>query len=463
MKHGERLPARFSLPRPAVWLFASLLLSPVPSRAADLMEVYRLAREQDPAFAAARHALEAVQQRVPQARAGLLPNLALTGGNSRNRSDVDFGRDSPAQDRHIRSWNWSLQLTQPLLRLQNHHAYDEAEYLAEQALAQFAQAEQELILRVTQAYFDVAAAEENIAVAEAQLKAMSEQLALARRGFESGTGAVTDVHEARARVELARAERVAALNEREEKRSELEKIVGEAPEILETPSVLRPLSVAPKPQPDDARAWIGQARDNHPQVRAQEAALAAAEAAVRKHRAEHLPTLDLVASHGRSHSSGSLDTPTDYSTAARSNVVGLQLAIPLYAGGATHARVAEAIAGRDKARADLEAARRQAATEARQAFSGVATGASRIEALDAAVESGQSAVQGNRVGYRLGIRINIDVLNAEQQLHASRRDLTLARYAALMQGLKLKAAAGVLAEDDLMTIDRLLEPGERPP
>jgi outer membrane protein len=195
-------------------------------------------------------------------------------------------------------------------------------------------------------------------------------------------------------------------------------------------------------------------------VRAQEATLAASEAAVRKNRAEHWPTLDLVASHGRSHSSGSLDTPNDYSTAARSNVIGLQLTIPLYAGGATNAKVSEAIAARDKTRADLEAARRQAAGEARQAFSGIATGASRIEALDSAVESGQSAVKGNRVGYGLGIRINIDVLNAEQQLHASWRDLTLVRYEPLMQGLKLKAAAGILGENDLVTINRMLGPGE---
>jgi outer membrane protein len=313
---------------------------------------------------------------------------------------------------------------------------------------------------VAQAYFDAVAAEEAIAVAEAQRKAMREQLALAQRGVENGTGTITDVHEARARVELARAEEVSAINDREEKRSELTKIVGEAPEALGDLAVLSPAVVAPRPLPNDARAWIAQARENHPRVRAQEAALVASEAAVRKHRAEHLPTLDLVASHGRSHSSGSLDTPNDYSTAARSNVVGLQLTIPLYAGGGTSARVAEAIASRDQARAELEAARRQAAGEARQAFSGIATGVSRIEALDAAVESGQSAVKGNRVGYGLGIRINIDVLNAEQQLYASQRDRTLARYETLMQGLKLKAAAGDLGEDDLETINRMLGPGE---
>jgi outer membrane protein len=432
-------------------LLSFLLHSPL--EAAGLIEVYRQAQASDPAFEAARHALEAVRQRIPQARAGLLPTVALTGSNSRNRSDVDFGQNTPAQDRDIRSWNWTLQLTQPILRMQNRYAYDEAEFLAGQAQAQFDEAEQELILRVTQAYFDVAAAEESIAVADAQLKAMNEQLAIAQRGFKNGTATITDTHEAKSRVGLARAERVAALNERETKRAELEKMAGELPQSL---AVLRPGIVAPTPQPDDAREWIGQARENHPLVRAQEAALSASEAAVRKNRAEHLPTLDLVASHGRNKSSGSLDTPTDYSTSARSNVVGLQLSIPLYSGGATNARVSEAIAGRDKARADLEAARRQAATDARQAFAGLYNGASMIEALDTAVESGESAVEGNRAGYRLGIRINIDVLNAEQQLYATQRDRTRARYDTLLQGLKLKAAAGVLGEDDLEAIDRML-------
>jgi outer membrane protein len=255
----------------------------------------------------------------------LLPNVVLTGSNSRNRSDVDFGRDVPARDRNIRSWNWTLQLTQPILRKPNDHAHDEAESLA-------------------------------------------EQLALAQRGFEKGAATITDTHEARSRVKLAHAERVAALNERESRRSELEKIVDEAPETWGDLFVLRPRAVTPKLQPEEAHAWIDQARANHPLARVQEAALQAAEAAVSKNRAEHWPTLDLVASHGRSHSSGSLDTPTDYSTAARSNVIDVQLTIPLYAGGATGARIAEALAVRDKTRADLEAARRQAATEARQAF-----------------------------------------------------------------------------------------------
>jgi outer membrane protein len=301
-------------------------------------------------------------------------------------------------------------------------------------------------------------AEDGIAVADAQLRAMGEQLAIATRGFETGTTSVTDVHEAKSRVDLARSQRVTALNELEAKRSELEKVVGQVPDKL---SVLRPSVVAPRPEPDDPQAWIGQAKESNPVVRAQRAALAATEATVDKNRAEHLPTLDLTASYGGNYSSGNLTIPADYTTLGKSRTVGIQLNVPIFSGGATDAKIAEALANRYKTRADLEAARRQAGSDARQAYAGIANGRAQIEALDSAVTSGQSAVKGNQAGYRLGIRINIDVLNAEQQLYTSLRDLTKARYDTLFQGLKLKAAAGVLSEEDLAAINGLLAP--RPP
>jgi len=424
--------------------------------AADLLDVYRLAQANDPTYESARYTLEALQQKLPQARAGLLPVLAANGNDGRTRADTTFS-NTPILGRDVRTWNWTLQLTQPLLRVQNVFAYGEAQSLVEQATAQFAQAEQDLVLRVGQAYFDVVVAEDGIAVADAQVRAMGEQLAIAKRGFETGTTSITDVHEAKSRVDLARSQRVTALNELEVKRSELEKVVGLLPERL---SVLRPSVVAPKPEPDDPQAWIAQAKENNPAVRAQRAALAAAESTVNKNRAEHLPTVDFTASYGGNYASGSLSTPLDYTTQAKSKAVGIQLNVPIFSGGATNAKVAEAIATRYKTQADLEVARRQAGSDARQAFAGIANGLAQIEALDSAVVSGQSAVKGNQVGYQLGIRINIDVLNAEQQLYTSQRDLTKARYDTLFQGLKLKAAAGVLSEADLVAINGLL--GARP-
>ncbi|WP_319240961.1 TolC family outer membrane protein [uncultured Propionivibrio sp.] len=422
--------------------------------AADFLEVYRLAQSSDQTFAAARETLAALEQRLPQARAALLPSIVGYSNETRMQTSTSFNSAEPL-GRNVRTWDWTLKLIQPVFRAQHYFAYTEAESIVEQAVANFAQAEQDLILRSAQAYFDVVVAEESILVAEAKLKAMGEQLAIASRGFELGTATVTDVHESRARVDLARAERVAARNELLAKRAELDKVVGEAPRTL---SALQARVVAPRPQPDDEQAWVDQARENNPGVRAGRAAYAAAESTVNKNRSDHLPTLDFTSSLGRNYSSANYAIPTDYTTLGRTAVTGLQLTIPIFTGGGTNARVTEAIANRRKALADLEAARRQVATDARQAFAAIANGLAQIEALTSAVESGVVAVKGNQIGYRVGIRINVDVLNAEQQLYASKRDLTKVRYETLLQGLKLKAAAGVLGEEDVLAINALLGP-----
>jgi outer membrane protein len=243
------------------------------------------------------------------------------------------------------------------------------------------------------------------------------------------------------------------MNELEAKQAELEKMLEQTPKTL---AALQPVMVIPRPQPDNARAWIEQARDSNPAVLAPMAALGAAEAEVAKNRAEHLPTLDMVASYGNNYSSGSVSTPTDFATRANSTQLGVQLTVPLFAGGATNSRVIEALANQGKAAAELEVARRQSATEAKKAYAAIVNGLAQIEALESAVESGKSAVNGNQVGYKLGIHMNMDVLNAEQQLYTAQRDLIKARYDTLFQGLKLKAAAGGLSEADVEMVNGML-------
>ncbi|MDO8262335.1 MAG: TolC family outer membrane protein [Gallionella sp.] len=428
----------------------------LPAHGEDLLEIYRLAQGNDPTFDAARYAYEAAREKIPQAKAGLLPVLNLNGNDNKTRASSRF-TNTPQVDRDVHAWTWTLQLTQPLIRAQNVYAYNESEWLVEQARAQFTQAGQYLILRVTQAYFDVLVAQESIDVADAQIKATGEQLALAKRGFEAGANAITDVHEAKSRSDLARSQRIAALNELETKHAELEKVVGQASSTL---AALQPAVVVPQPQPDDARAWIEQARENNPAVLAPKAAVNAAEAAVSKNRAEYMPTLDVVASYGRNYSSGNISTPSDFETRANSRQVGVQLNMPLYAGGTTSSRLTEALASRNRAAAELEAARRQSGADARQAYSAIVNGLAQIEALESAVESSKSAVNGNQIGYKLGLHMNIDVLNAEQQLYTAQRDLLKTRYDTLFQGLKLKAAAGTLTESDVLAVNGMLAYGK---
>lgn len=419
---------------------------------ADLLEVYHNAQKNDPTFTSAQYSYAATRQKIPQARAGLLPVVNLKGNDNRTKATAQFG-PPPSVYRNIKAWDWSLQLTQPLINFQNIYSLSSAEMQVEQAQAQYNLAEQDLILRVTQAYFDVLVAQGSIEVAQAQIRATEEQLALAQHGFDEGTNAITDVHEAKSRADLALSQYVAAQNDLETKNAELEKLLEEAPKSL---APLRAEAVISRPEPDNAKEWIDQARESNPAVLAPLAALGVVQAEVRKNHAEHLPTLDMVASYGNNYSSGSLTLPVDYQTRVNSGEIGVQLNVPLFAGGSTNSRVKEALANEGKATADLEVARRQSGTDAKKAYAAIVNGLAQIEALESAVESSKSAVKGNQIGYKMGIHMNIDVLNAEQQLYTAQRDLIKARYDTLFQGMKLKAAAGVLSETDVEKVNGML-------
>lgn len=432
---------------------AGLLLSlPPASQADDLLSLYHEALARDPVYLAARHSLAAAEQRLPQARAGLLPTLSLAAGDSRQRGAASFN-DAPYEDRDVKNRNWSLQLSQPLFRPTAWFALSQAEAQFRQANAQFHLASQELILRLAQAYFDVVLAEESVAVVAAQHDAVTQQWNLAKRNFEVGMATVTDVHEAKSRLDLARAQGIAADNELTVKQAELERIVGQAPRQLQR---LDPVAMLPTPQPAAVADWVAQAAEASPLVAVQSANVAALEHELARQRAGHAPTIDLNASYGKTFTSGSLTSPTDIPVRNRAGQVGVQLTVPIWSGGAVAARVEEARAHLDKAGAELEAARRQAITLARQAFSGVVNGQAQVEALSSAALSSQEAVAANQIGYRIGTRINIDVLNAEQQLYATRRDLARAKIDTLMQGLRLKAATGSLDESAIVAVNGLL-------
>lgn len=433
-------------------LAAVLLCISSSAGAQTISEAYRQALRQDPVLESAHHGREAVKEKLPQARAGLLPTLQTTFGANTQRGDVSFS-DAPYLARDARSNSWSLQLTQPLFRLANWLALDHADAQIRQAEAAYIQAQQELILRVAQAYFDVLVAEESLDVAQAQMTAVEQQLALAKRNFDVGTSTVSDTYEAKARLDLATSQRIAAMHALSSKRAEYERITGEEPQALLVLDVDKDL---PKPDPGDLDAWISTARDNNPSVRLQRAALEVAQKEIARARAAHAPTVDLTLSRGGNNASGSLTSPANIDTRSRSNQIGIQINIPIFSGGATESKVRETVAYFHKARADLDVAGRQALMAARLAFNAFDSGKSQIAALKTAVQSSMSALEASKIGYRIGTRINIDVLNAQQQLATVRRDLVKARYETLMEGLKLKAAAGVLTEQDIYQIDAMM-------
>ena len=429
-----------------------------PALAEDLFQVYRDAQRYDAVYAAARHTLAAGRERLPQGRALLLPTLGLTGNATRTRSDTEtneppnpFTGSSGSGVRYPDSAGYTLTFTQPLFRWQNWLQYVQADHQVAQAEAAFGQASQDLAVRVAQAYFEALAAQDTLGLVRAQKVAIAEQLAQAKRNFEVGTATITDTHEAQARFDLINAQELATQNDLENRRRSLQLLTGKEYADI---SPLRTDIKLPPPNPDNMNAWVELAEKQNFAVLIQHAAAEIAALDARRASAGHLPTLDIVATYGDNRQ---LHSPQETTRAdTRTTTVGVQLAMPLFQGGSIDSREREAAAISLRAREDVENARRTAALATRQAYLAVQSGIAQIAALEQALVSSQSALDSNRLGYEVGVRINIDVLNAQQQLFSTRRDLAVARYNTITNHLRLKAAAGALREEDLEEVNRAL-------
>jgi len=442
--------------RLAIAVSLSTLLPAQAAVAADLLQVYRDAQANDAQFASARAQLLATREKLPQARAGLLPQVLGTAGVTRTKLDQTAslplaGSPSASGTRFFNNNNWQLQLSQPLFRWDRWETYKQGELAAMAGEVTFQQAQLDLITRTSQAYFDVLTAQDNLYLAGAQKKAIAEQLAQAKRNFEVGTATITDANDAQARYDLAVSTEISAQNSLEVVRANLQQITGKpVDEVLG----LRAEAALPAPMPADVNAWTSQAEASNPQVALANYNLETAQRETNKARAAHLPSVDLVASYGFTNQTGSATQVV--ATHYTASQIGLQLSIPIFSGGQIQSRVRETLALADKAASDLEFARRTAAQGARQSYSGVSNGLAQVKALEAAEHSARSAVESNQLGYEVGVRINIDVLNAEAQLFQTRVNLAKARYDTIMNGLRLKASTGVLQEDDIVQINTLL-------
>ena len=439
--------------RASVTLACALLFSGTPAIAANLLEIYRLALASDPVYSAARASWTASQEKMPQGLAGLLPQASLSASTEYNDRDLRFRNPTIAGSQaQYNSNSTSVSVSQPLYRKQNFVAYDQGKTQVALADVQFASVGQDLILRVSQAYFDVLLASANLSFTQAQKTAIGQQLAQAKRNFEVGNATITDTHEAQARYDLVTAQEIGAQADVEVKNRTLEQLIGRPAPALAGPA--RNFSPTP-PTPNAMEPWVERARTNGLAVRIAQETLNFQSQDVVRNRGAHYPTVDAYASLTDSGQGSGVQGGSGTDTTSK--IIGLQLAIPLYQGGIVNSRVREALANEDKARQDLENARRSAELAARQGYLGVTSNIAQVRALEAAVISNQSSLDSTILGQQVGVRTQVDVLNAQQLLFSARRDLAQARYNYIASFLRLIAAAGELDEEDLQRINSWLE------
>ncbi|MDD5301023.1 MAG: TolC family outer membrane protein [Gallionella sp.] len=438
--------------KPLPYLLAVLLGTGNWAQAADLLETFRAAQANDPVFAAARATQQAGQEKLPQGRSLLMPTISLNANSTFNDQTIQYkgAFPFPAGNTRYNNHGYGVNLTQPLYRQQNWLAYTEAELQVAQTEAQFRVAEQDLILRVAQAYFDVLIAQDSVQLAEAQKTAISEQLEQAKRNFEVGSATITDTHEAQARYDLTTAQEIAAQNDLEIKRRALQQLINAMPKDLRHLGKEFKLEA---PQPADMEKWVDNAQINSPQLAIAQAGSELAEKEVARNRGGHYPTVDLVANYSNNQSNGgSFGVGSDNTNKS----VGVQLNMPLFQGGAVNSKWREAQANLERARQELENTRRSVALQTRQAYLGVVSGIAQVKALQQALTSSESVLEATKLGQEVGVRTNLDVLNAQQQLYATRRDLYQAEYNYLISQLRLKAAVGMLGEDGLVKVNQAL-------
>ncbi len=448
--HFAKEPLARPLVRTLTFTLTAILVASLPGLAAaqSLQELYDAARGFDPSYLSAKASAQSAEYRAAQAEALARPSLAATAGLNAALSDPP---STNAKTTYTASG--ALNGRYPLFNRASGVTIEQARKSLVTAQADLDSAEQDLILRMTQAYFDVLGAQDTLATTRASKAAITEQLASAKRNFEVGTATITDTREAQARFDLATAQEIAAENDLRTKQVALDTLAGRngvAPKALRVPVVL------PAPMPTNAEEWVMVADQQHPSVRRARVALDVATLEISKARAGDLPTIDAVASLGASDNRGTLPKLNRSAGTSAVGSVGVQLNWPLYTGGATQNRIKETLALEDKSRNDLEFARRSVAQGTRVAYFGVQSGLAQVKALEAAESSSKLALEATQLGYKVGVRVNLDVLNAQTQLFTVQRDLAKARYDVLVGSLRLRQASGQLLPTDVDSVNRLL-------
>nr|WP_297531643.1 TolC family outer membrane protein [uncultured Roseateles sp.] len=452
---AERRPSPISrLPRVSL-LAAALALAAGAAQAQSLQELYDAARVYDATYLAARATADSAQYRYGQAQALARPSVGLGVGATRN--EVDLPAIADGRGGTVNSgWQGNtvstagLNARYAIFNRPNIGSIEQARLGVDVAQSDLDTAEQDLIVRVAQAYFDVLGAKDTLSTSSANKAAIAEQLASAKRNFEVGTATITDTREAQARYDLATAQELAADNDLRVKRVTLDQLVGRVgvePRPLAVPVALPPVV------PSTVDPWVSVAEGAHPAIRKAQLGLDIAKIEIERAQGARWPTVDLNASLGVQRQTGE---GVSYTGNTKQGSLGVSVNLPVYTGGQITNRIKETMSLEEKSRNDLNFARRSVEEGTKRAFFGVQSLQAQVKAYEAAESSTKLALEATQLGYKVGVRVNLDVLNAQTQLYTTQRDLAKARYDVLVNSLKLRQASGQLRPEDVTAINTLL-------
>lgn len=440
---------------------ALLSVIPLISAADDLMQIYQVALERDPQFAAADVARDALRETVLQAKAGLLPKVNASTEINFSRQHANYENSNlisgAVQTRNISTRGLALNINQPLYQRDLALFVDQANTRVNQSEFDYQAARHSLMVRVAERYFDILAAQDSLETARAEKRALERQLEQSKQRFNVGVAAITDVHETQAGYDLAIAQELAAENQLANTQEALREIIGDYPKSLATLSETTPLL---SPDPNDVERWTEFALQSNPSLESMRLRTATLKKQIEIQQAGHYPQVNAVGSLQMQNTTGSNNlmgaTNTD------SFAVGLQLAVPIYQGGLVSARIRQSQADYRQSLDVLEQTQRAIILAVRKAYLGVITGISRVKALNQAVISNQSALQATEAGYQVGTRTIVDVLNTQRLLFAAKRDYSQARYEYVVNSLRLKQSAGRIEEADLQNVNGSLNKKNKP-
>jgi outer membrane protein len=430
-------------------LFLSSLFFSVNCTAADLLSVYKLAEKNDPTYQQVAASHRATLEARPQAMSQLLPAVDISANTTRFDQDISSASTfGSAGEINFNRRGYSLNISQPIFRRDRFIALDQADSEINQAEAELTEAQQDLMIRISERYFDVLAAIDNLEFAQAEVKSLSRQLEQANQRFEVGLSAITDVQEAQAGYDLAVARELLALNAIDNAEEAIRELTGD---YVTDFAVLGNNMSLVRPEPEAIESWTSLSLEQNLGMVAARYAAETARNEIKRQSAGHYPTLDLVGSHGYDSAGGRFGA-----TKTHESSIGLELNIPIYSGGLVSSQTREAHENYNVAMHLLEQERRSAQRFTREAYLGVISGISQVNALKQAVVSSETALEATEAGFEVGTRTTVDVVATQRATSEARRNYSQAKYDYILNTLKLKQAAGTLSTEDLELINAWL-------